>query len=125
MKQMFVLGVVFAFGTGCSHTSVAGKCKTEADQIVSEVKEHRSVYSSLGQFATPLGQRSTSELLARDQEMISCISKDPANRSQYRQALDMDDTVKSDRFTRYLLDSDQMQWFGQWERTKQASAAHF
>jgi hypothetical protein len=59
--------------------------------------------------------------------MISCIASDPANRSHYRQALDLDDTVKSDRFLRYLLNTGQMQNFGRWAlgRTEADSGSEF
>jgi hypothetical protein len=54
--------------------------------------------------------------------MISCIANDPANRLHYRKALDMNDGVKSDRFLRYLLDTQQMQDFGRWESERQSEA---
>jgi len=99
-------------GLGCTRPKQITQCMMDADRIIDEVQEHRAVYGPSGQFGTPLGQHSTSELFDRDKEMISCIANDPENRSHYRQALDMDDGVKSDRFLRYLLDTEQMQDFG-------------
>ena len=95
---------------------------TDADRIIDDVSEHRAVYGPSGQFGTPLGQRPTRDLFDRDKEMISCIASDPENLPHYRQALDMDDTVESDRFLRYLLDTQQMHDFGQWEEQKQTAA---
>ena len=115
MKRILMLFVVLTFATGCARSRQIRQCMVDADRIISEVQEHRAVYGSSGQFATPLGQRRTFDLMDRDERMISCIASDPANRPHYREALDMDDTVKSDRFTQFLLDTDQMQDFGRWE----------
>ena len=124
MKHLLVLIAVLMLGTGCTRPpKQMSKCMTDADQIISEVNEHRAVFGASGQFGTPIGQRPLAELLDRDQEMISCIAFDPANRTHYREALDMDDGVKSDRFLRYLLDTEHMQDFGRWEEEEQ-SAAH-
>jgi len=120
--KLTVILLVCAVTVGCTRPKQFGKCMTDADRIVSEVQEHRAVYGASGQFGTPLGQRPFAQLLDRDQEMISCIASDPANRSHYRKALDMDDTVKSDRFLQYLLDRKLMQDFGQWEQQKQTAA---
>jgi hypothetical protein len=120
--KLTVILLVCAVTVGCTRTKPVSKCMTDADRIISEVNEHRIVYGPSGQFATPLGQRSISELFDRDQEMISCIANDPANRLHYRQALDMNDGVKSDRFLRYLLDTRQMQEFSRWEEQKQTAA---
>jgi hypothetical protein len=125
VKHILALVVVLMLGAGCTRTGTVNQCMADANRIIDEVQEHRAVYGPSGQFGTPLGQRSTSELFDRDKEMISCIASDPANRSHYRQALDMDDTVKSDRFLRYLLDTEQMQNFGRWEEQKQTAAASF
>jgi hypothetical protein len=122
MKRILMLFVVLMLGTGCSRTAPVSKCMTNADWIMSEVQEHRVVYGSSGQFGTPLGQRSISELFDRDQEMISCTANEPANRLHYRQALDMEDGVKSDRFLRHLLDTERMEDFGRWEEQKQTAA---
>jgi hypothetical protein len=124
MKRILTLIVLLVIGTGCTRPpKQMSKCITDADQIISEVNEHRAAFGASGQFGTPIGQRPLGELLDRDQEMISCIASDPANRSHYRQALDMDDGVKSDRFLRYLLDTEQMQDFGRWEEQRQDTAA--
>jgi hypothetical protein len=120
MKLTLIL-LVCAVTVGCTRSKPVSKCMTDADRIIDEVQEHRAVYGPSGQFGTPLGQRSTSELLDRDEQMIACIASDPENRSHYRQALDMNDTVKSDRFLRFLLDTEQMQKFGEWERDKQTA----
>jgi hypothetical protein len=123
MKRILVLVALLVLGTGCTRPpKQISKCVTDADRTIDEVQEHRAVYGPSGQFATPLGQRSISELFDRDQEMISCIASDPANRLHYRQALDMNDGVKSDRFLRYLLDTSQMRDFGRWESEKQSEA---
>lgn len=122
MKRILVLVALLTLGTGCTRPKQITRCMVDADRIVSEVNTHRRVFGSSGQFGTFLGQRSTSELLDRDQEMISCIANDPANRSHYRESLDLDDTVKSDRFLRYLLDRKLMQDFGQWEQQQQTVA---
>jgi hypothetical protein len=122
MQRILALVVLLVIGTGCTRPKQFSKCITDADRIVSEVQEHRRVFGSSGQFGTPLGHRATSELLDRDQEMISCIASDPANRANYREALDLDDTVKSDRFLQYLLDRKLMQDFGQWEQQQQTVA---
>jgi hypothetical protein len=115
---------LLVLGTGCTRTKQVSKCMTEADRIISEVQEHRAVYGAAGQFATPLGQRRTYDLLDRDERMISCIVSDPANRPHYREALDLDDTVKSDRFSQFLLDTKQIEDFGRWEEQKQTVAVH-
>ena len=60
---------------------------------------------------TPLGQRPTSELFDRDQVMISCIGSDPANRKHYREALDLDDTVRTYRYMQYLNETEKTQDF--------------
>ncbi|MGC2197514.1 MAG: hypothetical protein WA628_22770 [Terriglobales bacterium] len=120
--KLTVILLVCVVRVGCTRPKPFSKCMADADQIISEVQEHRIVYGPSGQFGTPLGQRSTSELFDRDEEMISCIASDPENRPHYREALDMDDTVKSDRFLQYLLDTKQMQNFGRWEEQRQTAA---
>jgi hypothetical protein len=122
MQRILTLVVLLVIGTGCTRPKQFSKCITDADRIISEVQEHRAVYGAAGQYATPVGQRRTVDLLDRDEEMISCIASDPANRQHYREALDLDDTVKSDRFLRYLLDRKLMQDFGQWEQQQQTVA---
>src|ERR1700726_37620 len=119
MQRILALVVLLVIGTGCTRPKQITQCMVDADRIVDEVSEHRAVYGARGQYATPIGQRRTFDLMDRDEEMISCIANDPANRAHYREALDLDDTVKSDRFLRYLLDRKQMQDFGQWEAEKQ------
>ena len=119
MKYTLAVIVALLLGTGCTRPKQISKCMVDADTILDEVQEHRAIYGQGGQFATPLGQRSISELFDRDQEMISCIASDPANRSHYREALDADDVVKSYRFLQYMLDTEQMQDFRQWEERQQ------
>jgi hypothetical protein len=121
MKLTLIL-LVCAVTVGCTRPKQVTQCMLDADRIVDEVSEHRAVYGARGQYATPVGQRRTVDLLDRDGKMISCIASDPANRQHYREALDMDDTVKSDRFLQYLLDTRQMQDFGQWEQQQQTAA---
>jgi hypothetical protein len=123
VRHAIAVFVVLALGTGCStHTSVADKCMTDARQFISEVNEHRSTYNDSGMFATALGQRATGEMFNRDDEMIGCIANDAAHRVYYREALDKNESVEVDRFMRYLLDTQQMRDFGEWEREKQAGA---
>jgi hypothetical protein len=122
MKRILALVVLLVIGTGCTRPKQITQCMVDADGIISEVEQHRAVYGEGGQFATPLGQRSISNLFDRDKEMISCIASDPANRPYYRQALDMDDVEKSYRFLQYLLDTQQMPEFARWEEQKQMAA---
>jgi hypothetical protein len=122
MQRILTLVVLLVIGTGCTRPKQITQCMVDADRIISEVQEHRAVFGAAGQYATPVGQRRTVDLLDRDGKMISCIASDPANRQHYREALDMDDTVKSDRFLQYLLDTRQMQDFGQWEQQQQTAA---
>jgi hypothetical protein len=119
--KLTVILLICAVGVGCAHTT-ANKCTVDANRIIDEVQEHRIVYGAAGQFATPLGQRPTAQLFDRDQEMISCIASDPANRSHYRQAMDLDDSVKVGRFMQYMLETEQMQDFGHWESERQSEA---
>jgi hypothetical protein len=120
--KLTVMLLVCAVTVGCTRTKPVSKCMADADQIISEVNEHRIVYGTSGQFATPLGQRRPFDLMDRDVEMISCIASDPVNRSHYREALDADDTVKTYRFLQYLIESQQMPEFARWERDKQIEA---
>lgn len=122
IKRILALIALFVLGTGCTRTTSVSKCMTEADWIISEVQEHRGVYDAAGQFGTPLGQRPLAQLLDRDQEMISCIASDPANLPHYREALDLDDTVKTYRYMQFLNETEQMQDFGRWEHQKQLDA---
>jgi hypothetical protein len=121
MKLSLIL-LVCSVTIGCSSVKPVSKCMTDADRIIDEAQEHRAVYGEAGQFATPLGQRRTFDLMDRDQEMISCIASDPANRSHYREALDADDVEKGYRFLQYLLDTQQMPEFARWEEQKQTAA---
>jgi hypothetical protein len=66
MKRILVLIALLALGTGCTRTRPISKCMTDADRIISEVQEHRAVYGAAGQFATPIGQRRTVDLMDRD-----------------------------------------------------------
>ncbi|MFY9560289.1 MAG: hypothetical protein WAQ52_08665 [Terriglobales bacterium] len=122
MKRTIVLlTVVLIVGTGCSsRTSAADKCVADARAFVAEVDEHRAEDRLM--FESTLGQRPTRDLLDRDDEMISCIAHDPEHRAYYREALDKNDSLESDRFMRYLLDTQQMRDFGQWEEQKRAGA---
>jgi hypothetical protein len=122
MKRILAVVALLMIGTGCTRTRPVSKCMSEADRIISEVQEHRGVYGAAGQYGTPLGQRRTFDLMDRDEEMISCIASDPANRLRYREALDADDTVKTYRFLQYMLETEQMQDFGRWEEQKQTAA---
>ena len=121
MKLTLIL-LVCLVTIGCSSVKPVSKCMKDADGIVDEVQEHRAVYGEGGQFATPLGQRSISNLFDRDQEMISCIASDPANRLHYRAALDADDVEKSYRFLQFMLETEQMPEFARWEEQKQMAA---
>jgi hypothetical protein len=122
MQRILALVVLLVIGTGCTRPKQITQCMLDADRIISEVQEHRAVYGASGQFGTPLGQRPFAQLLDRDQEMISCIASDPANRSHYREALDLDDTVKTYRYMQFLNETEQMQNFGRWEHQKQLEA---
>jgi len=118
---MLALIALLVLGTGCTRPSVS-KCRADAGQFISEVNEHRKTFDTRGQFATALGQVPTTELLDRDSEMISCIASDPRHKERYREALDMNDSVESERYVRFLLDTEQMPAFTEWERQKQAAA---
>lgn len=123
MRWLIALAVVLGVGTGCTRKNTSNKCLADARQFISEVYEHRSAVDDSGQFGTALGQLPTTKLLDRDSEMISCIATDADHRAYYREVLDKDDSVKSERFLRYLLDTEQIQDFGRWEQQKQAAAA--
>jgi|HubBroStandDraft_6_1064221.scaffolds.fasta_scaffold119080_1 hypothetical protein len=122
MKCALAVILALLLGIGCTRPKQISKCMKDAEGIVDEVQEHRAVYGEGGQFATPLGQRSISNLFDRDQEMISSMASDAANRSHYREALDADDVVKSYRFLQFMLETEQMPEFARWEEQKQMAA---
>src|ERR1700741_1180859 len=123
MQRILTLVVLLVIGTGCTRPpKQISKCLLDADRIISEGQEHPAVYGASGQYAPPLGQRPFAQLLDRDLEMISCIASDPANSPHYREALDLDDSVKTYRYMQFLNETEQMENFGRWEHQKQLEA---
>jgi hypothetical protein len=125
VKRNLVLMALLVLGTGCTRTSTAEKCLSDAREFISAVNEHQNAHTDSGQFGTALGQVPTSELLDRDKEMISCIVHDPKHRADYQETLDKNDSVTSDRFLRFLLETKQMQDFTRWEQKQQATPTQF
>jgi hypothetical protein len=123
--KLIVILLVCGVGIGCTRAGTADKCKSDAREFISEVNEHQSSHTQSGQFGTALGQFPTSELLDRDKEMISCIVSDPEHRAKYQEALDKNDSVTSDRFLRFLVETKQMQDFTRWEQKQQATPTQF
>jgi hypothetical protein len=99
------------------------ECISDARMIVSQVNEYHSARNNVGFFGTAVGQLYTSELMARDNEMITSANQDPANRGQYVDALDKNSSVESDRYLRFILDSEQrISDYREWEQEKLSEA---
>ena len=95
-------------------------CRAGARAFERENASYDSEYDSL-YGATTLAQRSMSDLLDRDKELIGCLSTDRVNRDKYRAVLYRNEAIESDRLMRFVLDTKQADNFGQWERGQQAA----
>lgn len=71
---LFAAGLLLAFGR--PESSAARVCRADAQRFAEETADYDAEYDSL-YGATTLGQRSISELLDRDKELITCLETDP------------------------------------------------
>ena len=122
MRSLIALAglAVLLLGTGCGSTEAVKQCRADAQRFADENASFEAEYDS--QFgATKVGQLSTGDLLGRDQELMGCIQADPHNGAQYRAVLYRNGFIEGGRFQKFLLDSEQMSDFGQWEANQQAT----
>jgi hypothetical protein len=110
-------GLVWA----CKPESDAVKtCRADAQAFSEEIASYDAEFDSFFG-ATTLAQRSTSNLSDRDEEIIGCVSTDPANGDEYRLLLYRNESVEANRFLRFVLDTKQAGDFAEWERGQQAA----
>ncbi|HET9406018.1 MAG TPA: hypothetical protein VFO39_02160 [Candidatus Sulfotelmatobacter sp.] len=113
------LAVVLAWAYKPQSTAVK-TCRVDARAFATEDASYDAEYDSL-YGTTTLAQRSMSDLLDRDKELIGCLSVDRANRDNYRALLYRNEAIESDRLMQFVLNSKQADEFAQWERGQQSA----
>jgi hypothetical protein len=121
-RTIYLLFGILVLWTGCARTPVGEQCMADAERFIADVEKQRNTFDETGMFGTALGQLSTRELLSRNEELVGCTASDPGHHALYREALDNNDSVESDRFLKYLNDTQQTQDFARWEQQRQARA---
>jgi hypothetical protein len=122
---MRVLGVlaglaVLMLCTGCTQSTAAKTCRADAQRFADENASFEAEYDT--QFgATTVGQLSINDFLDRDKELMDCIQTDPHNQAQYRAVLYRNGFIEGNRFSKFMLDTQQLQDFAAWERGQQAT----
>ncbi len=114
------LGAAALLTMGRIQSSAVRACRADAQRFAQENASYEAEYDSLFG-ATTLGQRSISEMLDRDNRLMECMSTDSGNKEQYRTVLYRNGFIEGMRFQRFMLDTQQMQDFAQWERNQQAA----
>lgn len=115
---LLAAGLLFAFGR--PESSAVKVCRADAQQYAEEISSYESEYDSLFG-ATALGQRSISDLIDRNEELLTCMKTDSDHSEQYKNLIYRYGIVEGTRYLKFLLDTNQMQDFAQFERNEQAA----
>jgi hypothetical protein len=114
---LFAAGLLLAFGR--PESEAVRVCRADAQKFAEETASYEAEFDSL-YGATTLGQRSISDLLDRDKELVNCVKTDPRKSEQYKTLIHRDGDIEGMRYLRFLLDTNRMQDFAQFERNQQA-----
>ena len=121
---MRILGLaglaVLLLGTGCSQTSAVKTCREDLRNFTEETDAYDAEYSTLYGPAV-ISQRPIEELMHREQMLSACMSTDSSNSEQYKSELYRLGFIESSRFLKYVVDTQQEQKFGAWEKKEQAA----
>jgi hypothetical protein len=115
-----VLAIGLLFGLGRTESNAVRTCRADVQRFAQENASYEAEFDTL-YGATTLGQRSISELMDRDSRLLDCMSTDASNQEQYKAVLYRSGFIEGNRFQKYLLDTQQMQDFAQWEKNQQAT----
>jgi hypothetical protein len=101
-------------------------CREDAGLWVRQLNEHRNTVANTQsqQFSTVAGKVSTYDWFSRQDELIACILTVDRRRTEaYKSTLRRIDSLISLRYEGFLLATEQMQAFGQWEREQQQASS--
>lgn len=120
MLATIVLSAGVLLLTGRTQSNAVKTCRADVRRFGQENASYEAEYDSL-YGATTLAQRPISELMDRDSRLMECMSTDSGNQGEYKAVLYRSGFIQANRFQKYLLDTEQMRAFGQWEKDQQAT----
>jgi hypothetical protein len=121
LLAVLVVGAGLLLAMGRTESAAVKTCRADAQRFTDETAGYQAEFDSL-YGATTLGQRSISELINRDQELVRCVQTDPSHREEYLTIIHRNGDIEGMRYFKFLLDTDQMQDYEAYERGQQASA---